>query len=177
MPLDGYTEMFKKILNHPRIQIKLGVQFSDIRKTVKPRLTFYSGPIDEYFDFKFGKLPYRSLRFEHEHLTGVEQLQPVCTLNYPNDYEYTRITEFKHATGQKHSGTSIVREYPTNEGDPYYPVPRPENQALYKKYEAIAKDEPNTVFIGRLAQYRYYNMDQAVAAALKIAHDRGATEL
>ncbi len=176
MPLRGYTEMFRNILDHPRIHVELGVKFSDIRQRIQPKLTVYSGPIDEYFGFHCGKLPYRSLRFEHQHLADVEQLQPVCTLNFPNDYDYTRITEFKHATGQKHSGTSIVREFPTDDGDPYYPVPRAENQALYKLYEDAAKLEQNTIFVGRLAQYRYYNMDQAVAAALKIARERNAGE-
>jgi len=93
----------------------------------------------------------------------------VGTVNYPNDYEYTRITEFKHLTGQQHNGTSIVREYPRAEGDPYYPVPRPENEAVFKRYEALARKEEKTTFVGRLAQYRYYNMDQCVGAALKAA--------
>jgi UDP-galactopyranose mutase len=106
------------------------------------------------------------LRFEHEHLADVDQYQETGTVNYPNDHAYTRITEFKHLTGQTHRGTSIVREYPQAEGDPYYPVPRAENEALFKRYEALAKAEPNVTFVGRLAQYRYYNMDQVVGAAL-----------
>ncbi len=171
MPLRGYTAMFQSLLDHPRIRVELGVDFRELRKNARPKLTIYTGPVDEYFDRKFGKLPYRSLRFEHEHKPGVELVQPVCTLNYPNDYEFTRTTEFKHATGQTHTGTSIVREFPTDEGAPYYPVPRPENHALYKLYETAAANEPDTVFVGRLAQYRYYNMDQAVAAALKVAQD------
>lgn len=175
MPVEGYTAMFRNILDNPRIRIDLGVDFAQFRKRTRARLTFYTGPIDEYFGCRFGKLPYRSLRFEHEHIPGVEFTQPVCTLNYPNDFEYTRTTEYKHATGQRHSGTSITREYPTDIGDPYYPVPRPENQALYKQYEAAAACEPDTVFVGRLAQYRYYNMDQAVAASLKAAHERLGT--
>jgi UDP-galactopyranose mutase len=116
-----------------------------------------------------GHLPYRSLRFEHEHLPGVDQFQPVGTVNYPNDHEYTRVTEFRHLTGQKPIGTSIVREYPGAEGDPYYPVPRPENQELFQKYCALTAGERNVLFVGRLAQYRYYNMDQVVAASLKLA--------
>jgi UDP-galactopyranose mutase len=90
-------------------------------------------------------------------------------VNYPNDHAYTRITEFKHLTGQKHAGTSIVREYPQAEGDPYYPVPRAENEALFKRYEELTKREANVTFVGRLAQYRYYNMDQVVGAALAAA--------
>ena len=172
MPLAGYTAMFRNILDHPRIRVELGTDYVELRKRVQPKLTVYTGQIDEYFDFRFGRLPYRSLRFEHEHIPNVERLQPVCTLNYPNDHDYTRITEFKHCTGQQHTGTSVVREYPTNEGDPYYPVPRAENQALYKQYEAAATEERDTIFVGRLAQYRYYNMDQAVAAALKVAQER-----
>lgn len=118
------------------------------------------------FEFCFDKLPYRSLRFEHEHLADTKQFQSVGTVNYPNDHKYTRITEFKHLTGQSHPSTSIVREYPEAEGDPYYPVPRKENQELYQKYSTLAESEPNTIFVGRLAEYRYYNMDQVVARAL-----------
>jgi UDP-galactopyranose mutase len=93
----------------------------------------------------------------------------VGTVNYPNDYDYTRITEFKHLTGQSHSGTSIVMEYPRTQGDPYYPIPRPANEALFKRYEALALQQRDVSFVGRLAQYRYYNMDQCVGAALKAA--------
>ena len=126
----------------------------------------YSGPIDAFFDCRFGPLPYRSLRFEHEHLSSVPQFQETGTVNYPNDHAFTRITEFKHLTGQNHAGTSIVREYSQADGDPYYPIPRPENEALYKRYEALAAETRNVTFVGRLAQYRYYNMDQVVGAAL-----------
>jgi UDP-galactopyranose mutase len=125
----------------------------------------YSGPIDAYFDYKYGKLPYRSLRFEHVNVPQ-EQFQPVGTVNYPNDYGYTRISEFKHITGQKHPSTSVVYEYPCAEGDPYYPVPQPQNAELYKRYEAEAESTPNVTFVGRLATYRYYNMDQVVGQAL-----------
>jgi UDP-galactopyranose mutase len=129
----------------------------------------YTGPIDAFFNFCYGRLPYRSLRFEHEHFADIEWFQHVGTVNYPNDYAYTRITEFKHLTGQKHSGTSIVREYPQADGDPYYPIPRHENATLYKRYENLAAKEHNVTFVGRLAQYRYYNMDQVVEAALESA--------
>ena len=131
----------------------------------------YTGPIDAYFGCRFGKLPYRSLRFEHEHIPNEPWSQPVATINYPNERDYIRVTEFKHLTGQEHPGTSIVREYPRSEGDPYYPVPRPENEALYKRYRSLAVRERNTTFVGRLSQYRYYNMDQVVGAALKAAQD------
>jgi UDP-galactopyranose mutase len=170
MPAEGYTKMFNNMLNHPNITVELGVDFRDVRKKVEPSLLFYTGPIDEYYDFCFGKLPYRSLRFDHEHLAETETLQVVGTVNYPNDHAYTRITEFKHLTQQEHSGTSIVREFPQAEGDPYYPIPRPENQATYQKYKALAEKEENVLFVGRLAQYQYYNMDQVVGAALATAN-------
>ena len=127
--------------------------------------TVYTGPIDEFFDYRFGKLPYRSLRFEHE-THDVEQLQPVGVLNYPNDHRYTRVTEFRHLTGQAHAKTSLCYEYPTAEGDPYYPVPRAENQVLYQRYQALADATAGVTFAGRLATYRYYNMDQVVGQAL-----------
>jgi UDP-galactopyranose mutase len=166
MPLHGYSKMFEAILDHPRIDVELGVDFAAVRERRKFSHVVYTGPIDGYFDYCHGRLPYRSLRFEHEHLPRVTQHQRVGTINYPNQYAYTRITEFKHLTGQEHAGTSIVREYPQAEGDPYYPVPRTENEALYKRYQALAERESGVTFVGRLAQYRYYNMDQVVAAAL-----------
>jgi UDP-galactopyranose mutase len=169
MPKDGYTAMFRRMLDHPRIAVELTTDFQKIRRQVTANLIFYSGPIDGYYDFQFGALPYRSLRFEHEHLSTIQKFQSVGTVNYPNDFEFTRITEFKHLTGQIHTGTSIVREYPQRVGDPYYPVPTPESQALYRQYKVLADAESNVYFIGRLAEYRYYNMDQVVAAALKLA--------
>jgi UDP-galactopyranose mutase len=169
MPAEGYTKLFERLLTHSRIRVETGVEFETIRKSLSPRLTVFTGCIDEYFGYRLGRLPYRSIRFEHEHLAGVERYQPVATVNYPNEHAYTRITEFKQITSQQHSGTSIVREFPTDEGEPYYPVPRPVNQELYRRYQELAAREPNVVFLGRLAQYRYYNMDQAAAAALKAA--------
>jgi UDP-galactopyranose mutase len=127
----------------------------------------YTGPVDEYFDYRFGKLPYRCLEFKHE-THNVAQLQPVAVVNYPNDYAYTRVTEFKHLTGQEHSKTSIVYEYPMAQGDPYYPIPKPENAELYRKYQALADATSGVHFVGRLATYRYYNMDQVVAQALTV---------
>lgn len=171
MPADGYGAMFRRMLTHPLIEVQLETDFRSIKGAGPSAHIVYTGPIDAYFDHCFGKLPYRSLRFEHEHLEGVEQYQPVGTVNYPNVHAYTRITEFKHLTGQRHTGTSIVREYPQADGDPYYPIPRPENEVLYKRYLELSERERNVTFIGRLAQYRYYNMDQVVAAALKAADD------
>jgi len=168
MPADGFTKMFARILDHRNIRVELGVDFREFRKRAAWNLLVYTGPIDEYFDFCFGKLPYRSLRFEHEHLSDTVQFQSVGTVNYPNDHEFTRITEFKHLTGQQHPRTSIVREYPGDEGDPYYPVPRPENQERYQQYHALGERERDVLFVGRLAEYRYYNMDQVVARALMV---------
>jgi UDP-galactopyranose mutase len=169
MPLHGYTSMFEAMLDHPGISVELGVDFAEVRERGGFDHVVYTGPIDAYFGHCFGKLPYRSLRFEHEYLADTAQFQPVGTVNYPNDHAYTRITEFKHLTGQRHAGTSIVREFPQAEGDPYYPVPRTENEALFKRYEALAAQERDVTFVGRLAQYRYYNMDQVVGAALAAA--------
>jgi UDP-galactopyranose mutase len=169
MPKDGYTALFQRMLDHPNIRLELSTDFFAIRDRIKARMIIYTGPIDAYFDYCYGPLPYRSLHFEHQHLSGIVQYQPVAVVNYPNEHDYTRVTEFKHLTGQQHTGTSIVREYPQPEGDPYYPVPRPENEALYQQYKALAARESNVFFVGRLAQYRYYNMDQVVAAALKTA--------
>ena len=167
MPLHGYTAMFENMLNHPNITVKLSTDYKDLlAQGVEYDHLIYTGCIDEFYDYKFGKLPYRSLRFEHQHLENTEQYQSVGTINYPNDFEFTRITEFKHLTGQQHPATSIVREYPTAEGDPYYPIPRDENEALFKKYKSLADCEKNVTFVGRLAEYRYYNMDQVVGAAL-----------
>lgn len=167
MPLHGYTAMFENILKHPNIQVQLDTDYQDwLKRDLQYDHVVYTGCIDEFYDFKFGKLPYRSLRFEHEHLESTEKYQSVGTVNYPNDFNFTRITEFKHLTGQQHPATSIVREYPTDEGDPYYPIPRDENEVLLKKYKALANEEKNVTFVGRLAEYRYYNMDQVVGAAL-----------
>lgn len=167
MPLHGYTAMFENLLNHPNIQVQTSTEFKDVLNEENQfDHIVYTGPIDAFYDYKFGHLPYRSLRFEHEHLKDTKQYQSVGTVNYPNDFDFTRITEFKHLTGQKHPLTSIVREYPTSEGDPYYPIPRDENEKLFKQYQALANAEENVTFVGRLAEYRYYNMDQVVGAAL-----------
>jgi len=165
MPLHGYTRMFERMLAHPNIKVMTNTDYREIVDVIPWEHMIYSGPIDAYFDYKYGKLPYRSLRFEHVNVPQ-EQFQAVGTVNYPNDYGYTRISEFKHITGQKHASTSVVYEYPCAEGDPYYPVPQPQNAELYKRYEAEAESTPNVTFVGRLATYRYYNMDQVVGQAL-----------
>ncbi|HEY5720950.1 MAG TPA: UDP-galactopyranose mutase [Allosphingosinicella sp.] len=166
MPLHGYTAMFNRMLDHPNIDVLLSTDYRDIMDEIEAGHIVYTGPVDEYFGFRFGKLPYRSLRFEHK-IVQKERFQPVAVVNYPDPQTpYTRITEYKHLTGQTHPWTSVTYEYPSAEGDPYYPIPRPENQALYKKYEALADANPNVTFVGRLATYRYYNMDQVVGQAL-----------
>ena len=166
MPLEGYTAMFARMLDHPNISIALGTDFRDVRDEVDAGHVIYTGPVDEYFDWRFGKLPYRSLKFVHSTIDA-DQYQPVAVVNYPSeDVPYTRISEYKHLTGQAHRQTSITLEYPSAEGDPYYPIPRDENQQLYKRYEALADSTPGVTFVGRLATYRYYNMDQIVGQAL-----------
>lgn len=166
MPADGYTRMFENMLDQAGITLEVGVEFEDVRQEVDYDRLIFTGPVDEFFDHRYGKLPYRSLAFRHETLDQ-EWFQPVGTVNYPDEATpYTRISEYKHMTGQQSRRTTITYEFPRAEGDPYYPVPRPENQALYKKYEALALDTPDVQFVGRLATYRYYNMDQVVGQAL-----------
>jgi len=166
MHRDGYTAMFKRILDNPLIEVRTGVDFRDVRDQVEYDHLIYTGPIDEYFDFRFGKLPYRSLKFDHQTLDQ-EQFQQTGTVNYPSeDVPFTRISEYKHLTGQQSPVTTVTYEYPSAVGDPYYPIPRPENQELFKKYEALADSTEGVTFVGRLATYRYYNMDQIVGQAL-----------
>jgi UDP-galactopyranose mutase len=165
MPAQGYTRMFERMVDHPNIKIMLQTDFEEIRDQVQYRHLIFTGPVDEYFGFCFGKLPYRSLQFKHVTLEE-EWHQPVAVVNYPMSNEYTRITEYKHLTGQQHRFTSLTYEYPSDVGDPYYPVPRPENAERYKQYEALARQTENVWFVGRLATYRYYNMDQVVGQAL-----------
>lgn len=165
MPLHGYTQMFQNMLDSPNIKVMLNTDYREIMGLIPCGHLIYTGPVDAFFNYCYGRLPYRSLEFRHE-THDTEQLFPVGTINYPNDYAYTRVSEFKHITGQRHHQTSVVYEYPKAEGDPYYPVPRPENAELYKKYAALADAEQDVSFVGRLATYRYYNMDQVVAQAL-----------
>ena len=165
MPLHGFTRMFERMLDHPNIKILLNADYREVEPLIPYRDMIYTGPIDEYFNFCYGKLPYRSLEFRWE-TRDLELAQPVAVINYPNEYPYTRVTEFKHLTGQVHPKTTLVYEYPRAEGDPYYPVPKPENADLYKRYKALADNTPGVHFVGRLATYKYYNMDQVTAQAL-----------
>jgi UDP-galactopyranose mutase len=165
MPAAGYTRMFERMLDHPNIKIMLNTRLEEIRDVIPFRRMIFTGPVDEYFGFRFGKLPYRSLQFEHVTLDKPWH-QPVGVVNYPQTEDYTRVTEYKYLTGQTHPMTSLTYERSAAEGEPYYPVPRPENARLYKEYEALADAERDVWFVGRLATYRYYNMDQVVGQAL-----------
>lgn len=166
MPKFGFTRMFENMLDHSNIKILLNTDYRDVKDALPYRELVYTGPVDEFFDFQFGKLPYRCLEFKHETLNRA-QYQPVAVVNYPNDYEFTRVTEFKHLTGQEHPKTSIVYEYSRAAGDPYYPIPRRENAQIYQQYQALA-EETGVHFVGRLATYKYYNMDQVAAQALTL---------
>jgi UDP-galactopyranose mutase len=159
--------MFERMLSHPNIKVMLNTDYREVEDFVSCDGVIYTGPIDEYFDFCLGKLPYRSLEFRFE---TFEQpvFQPAPVINYPNENPYTRCTEFKYLTGQQHPRTSVVYEYPTAEGDPYYPIPQPANAALYKEYERLAEQTPHVHFSGRLGTYKYYNMDQVVGQSLAL---------
>ena len=167
MPLHGYSRMFENMLNHPNIKTMLNTDYREIADVIPHKNLIYTGPVDEFFNYCYGKLPYRSINFRFE-TYDMERYQATGTINYPNDYAYTRITEFKYLTGQQHRKTTVVYEYPTAEGDPYYPIPRQENAEIYRKYEALAANMRNTWFTGRLATYKYYNMDQVVAQSLTL---------
>jgi UDP-galactopyranose mutase len=165
MPVHGFTHLFENMLDHPNIRLELGTDYRELAKQVRYRELIYTGPIDAFFDYRYGPLPYRSLDFRFETL-DVERVQPVAVVNYPNEHDYTRITEFKHLTGQTHRKTSVVYEYPKSEGEPYYPIPSAATAAIYAKYKALADERPDVRFVGRLATYRYYNMDQVIGQAL-----------
>jgi UDP-galactopyranose mutase len=177
MPLYGYTRMFERMLDHPNIKILLNADYREIKNEIRFSEVIYTGQIDEFFDFRYGNLPYRSLRFKHE-TKDCELYQQAPVVNYPNEHAYTRVTEFKYLTGQKHPKSSIVFEFPCADGDPYYPVPQKQNAELYARYKALADTMPGVYFVGRLATYKYYNMDQVAAQALstyaKICGERRA---
>jgi UDP-galactopyranose mutase len=177
MPAAGFTALFEALLDHPRIEVRLGTDAARVRDRVAHRLLVWTGPIDEFFGHRFGLLPYRSLRFEQVTRAAARPLQPVAQVNYPDErVPFTRVTEMRHLTGQEHDRTTLVYEYPTDEGEPYYPVPHPESRALFKRYQALAATARDIVFAGRLARYQYLNMDQVVAQALA-TYDRLAAEL
>ena len=165
MPAAGFTRMFEQIVDHPNIEIMLDTDYRDLISSVRYQQLIFTGPIDEYFGYCYGKLPYRSLSFKHVTLDKPWH-QSVAVVNYPQTNDYTRVTEYKHLTGQQHAQTSLTYEYPSDKGDPYYPIPRPENAELFKRYESLALATKGVWFVGRLATYRYYNMDQVVGQAL-----------
>lgn len=181
--MKGYTELFKKIVEAcgDKLEIKLETDYRELADTVSWGHMIYTGPVDQYFNCCYGELPYRSLRFEHESYGPAELeerlaisgkpgfWQPAMQVNYPNENDFTRIVEVKHATGQQCESTTIVKEYPEDFVDgmePYYPVPTTKSSELYKRYKELAEAEPGVSFVGRLATYRYYNMDQVVGMAL-----------
>ncbi|HEX7247670.1 MAG TPA: UDP-galactopyranose mutase [Actinomycetota bacterium] len=169
MPAEGFTAMFTRMTDHPLIDIRLSTDFFDVRDQITCKHVVFTGPVDLYFDRCYGELPYRSLEFElrTEPTPGGGLVQPVGTINEP-DFEvpYTRTTEFRHLTGQQLEHSTMIVEYPRDEGDPYYPIPSDETKALYKRYEALAAAEEDVTFVGRLARYQYLNMDQVTGQAL-----------
>lgn len=170
MPKEGYTKMFEKMINHPNIEVKLNTDYFDIKNEISFEKMFFTGPIDRFFDFVVGEnLQYRSIRFVHENYNQ-EYFQTCGTMNYPNEEEFTRITEPKHTTGQKHNKTTIIKEFPTWEGEGYYPVPNNRNHNIYEKYQKLAKEseKEGIYFVGRLATYKYLNMDQAFESSLSL---------
>ena len=167
MPAGGYTRMFERMLDHPNITIRVDTEFLEVRDVEKYRAIIFTGPIDEFFAYQHGALEYRSLQFRYE-THDADLLQPVAVINHPNEHPYTRVTEFKHLTAQQHPKTTLVYEYPTADGDPYYPVPRAVNKERYLRYRTMAEQAPGVYFSGRLGTYRYYNMDQVVAQSLAL---------
>ncbi|MBV4428303.1 UDP-galactopyranose mutase [Clostridium tyrobutyricum] len=167
MPLQGYTRLFENMLDHKNIKIMLNTDYFEIKDEVNYQNLIYTGPIDYFFNYCFGNLPYRSLEFVQE-TYNMECYQKVGTVNYPNDYDFTRITEYKYLTRQKSPVTTIMKEYSKSEGDPYYPIPKKENNALYRRYEKESQELDNTYFIGRLANYKYFNMDAVINDALSL---------
>lgn len=186
IPSEGYHAMFLRMIEAcgANAVVELGLDYRTMNSRIESRRLFYCGPIDEYYNHRFGPLPYRSLRFESTHYTADELArrseqesgsafwQPALQINYPNDYAYTRTVELKHIVCAGGSGTTVVREYPASfeiGGEPYYPVPSPESALLYESYRRLAEKESHITFCGRLGTYRYLNMDQVVAHALSLA--------
>lgn len=167
MPLHGYTALFERMLDHSNISVLLQTDYHEIKQYIPYREVIYTGPIDEFFDCCYGKLPYRSLEFVFR-TCDIPVYQQAAVINYPNEHAYTRVTEFKYLTGQQHPKTSVVYEYPRAQGDPYYPVPSPDSREMYSRYKALADTTPGVRFVGRLATYKYYNMDQVIGQALTV---------
>ena len=162
--------MCRRMLNHPEISILINTDYKSIINELNYEKLIYTGPIDYYFDYCFGELLYRSIRFEFE-TYDVESFQPTASSRYPNDYDFTRITEFKKMTGQKSEKTTICREYPCFGGEPYYPYPTDEWRKKADQYRELADREKKTLFVGRLAEYKYYDMDDVIRRALDVFRD------
>jgi len=174
MPKLGYTNLIRNMLDNRLIKLELGVDFNKVKDKIKYKVLIFTGPIDEYYKYCFGELGYRSLKFEHLSIKS-KFYQECQQVNYPNENDFTRIIEWKHATKSKSSTTSIMREYPIDYrrgAERFYPVPTERNRKIYRKYAELANKEKNLFFIGRLAEYKYYNMDQVVANALMLFNDK-----
>lgn len=167
MPQLGYTKMCENMIQNKNIKVLLNTDYKEVIKDLSYDYLIYTGPTDYYFDYKYGKLAYRSLRFQFETF-DMEEYQEAPVVNYPNDYDFTRITEFKKMTGQVSQKTTILKEFPMGEGEPYYPFPTKECREQFAKYEEEMKKEKNVLFLGRLAEYKYYNMDAVVRRALDV---------
>jgi len=166
IPLHGYTEMFHTMINHPNIELRLNIDYQNLKDEKYDKL-IYTGLVDEYFNYMHGKLPYRSIRFEYETFNK-EFLQIVASIHYPNEQLFTRTIEFKHITGQHHPKTTIAKEYPIAEGEPYYPIPTNESAEIYRRYQKEAEKLNFVAFVGRMATYRYYNMDQVISQSMAL---------
>jgi UDP-galactopyranose mutase len=167
MPAAGFTKMFERML--AGIEVRLGTALDELDGAIEYDHLVFSGPIDAFFDYQYGRLPYRSLEFETRvyETPDRELVQPVAVINHPSpEVDYTRVTEYRHLTGQSHTSSTLHIEHPKGDGDPFYPIPSDDTRALYKRYEALAAALPDVTFVGRLARYQYLNMDQVVAQAL-----------
>jgi UDP-galactopyranose mutase len=172
LPAGGYTAMFQRILDHPNIHVALETEYEEVREEIEFDHLVYTGTIDGFYGERFGPLPYRSLRFEWTTVDTPDDefVQPVTQVNHPNEHEYLRITEFRHLVDQRLDVSTLSYEFPSDHGDPYYPIPRAENRTLYRRYETLAAADPGVTFVGRLARYQYLNMDQVVGQALSAAN-------
>lgn len=166
IPKEGYTAMLEKMLDHPNISIMLNTDYETVKNEIIADKVYYSGSIDEYYNYCFGKLPYRCVYFEIEEL-DVEYFQPVAVVNYPNNYDYTRITEFKYFNGNRSKRTVIAKEYSSDSGNRSYPIPIMKNKDLYNRYYNL-NDNNQVTFIGRLGTYCYLSMDQIIENILNI---------
>jgi len=171
IPIGGYTKLLSNLLSNPLIELQLNTDFAQIKDEIEYSRLFYTGSIDEFFNYKYGVLPYRSVFFEQEELEQ-EFYQPVAVVNYPNDFDFTRVSEYKHYLSDKSDKTVIAKEYSEafelSQNDRYYPIPKDENAKLYAKYKKEAKSLSDVYFLGRLGDYKYYNMDQVVERAFEI---------